>query len=164
MECILSGVQSSSYALYVSSSAMYFFSVLIDNILHNIPVYHILRISSLLRHSCASWTNCVLHICYSPVFWLSAFFRFFLYYGCVFASPHVDCFSSSVSEGFIQVFILLLVYASVIASTDMSFFRILLSSYSPVDFPMSDRILEAKSSAAIVVSNFQFFSTSRLFS
>ena len=52
---------------------------------------------------------------------------------------------------------------SVIVSIDMSLFLIFFfSSQSPVDLPMSDRNFDARSSAAVIASNSQFFSTSKI--
>ena len=51
---------------------------------------------------------------------------------------------------------------SVFVSTDMSLFLIFLSSSSPVDLPMSDRNFDARSSAAVIASNSQIFSTFRI--
>ena len=52
-------------------------------------------------------------------------------------------------------------FASVIASTDISLFYLVVGSYSPVDFHMNERHFEASNSAAVMVSNSHFFSISR---
>ena len=73
------------------------FSGLNSNILCNVPIYHILRTTSLLRDSHAVWTSWVLRIHYNPVVFLSGVVRFVFYCFLVFFHSRVRFFSSSLS-------------------------------------------------------------------
>ena len=100
--------------------------------------------------------------CCNSVFWPFGFRSvcFLLFF---FFSPHVDFFSSSISRDSFSFSYMYSCIAAIIASTDMSFFRIFLFSLlSPVDFPKSDRNFEAKNSPALIVSKSQFSSTSKI--
>ena len=93
-------------------------------------------------------------------------FGWLFFFRCLIVSFSIHVFVLVSSSESRDSFIFSYMYSwivSVIAFTDMSLFLIFfLSSVSPVDFPMTERNFDANSSAAVISSNSQFFSVSRI--